>query len=711
MWSIYIKVVYLNIDVDMSYFIEIRRYILSYISISAVLLITMGDNYCYSQSRVVDSVIEAYIDGTPEALRSEAALDLITDRLLYIAENPILINRATKQQLLELPFITTREVDAILFYIGRYGGFYTEEEIKAIPEISSSKYDMLLPFIRIYSDKRAKKYSRNYGKHELMVKLEHRMPEAEGYKVGIDSIDSSTPKYIGSSQRYYMRLKGDISSRFRYGVVAEKDPGETAFSSTTTLFDYQSGFVSYSDGATVKDIIIGSFHLNRGQGLAFGTSSMSGKSSQVIPKIETSKGVKGYISTDENSYLQGVGAQFDIERLDLLVAISRKRRDANIIYAEDDTLNTPVSYSSLQSSGYHRTVGELEDKNSLRETVLILNGEYLFSSLKLGALYSYGEYSLPKSDYTSIDTTYTPKGDRYNNLSGYYQADLNGVALFGEVVLSQGRSIGFIQGVESQLADILEMALVARSYGRELFSPYGSGFAEGKVNNENGLYISAKVEPLPKVTLSLYYDYFIRPWKVERSGAWLNGYEMLSELSLDFSKKIDCYFRFKHEYKSVNGVDVEGVEGTLPQKRTQLRAHGEFNLSKRWRFITRFEEALYAKEEVRESGYLLYIDGRYKSRSNSLSISGRVAYFDTDSYQSRVYMYENDMLYQYSNPSLYSRGVRTYINCRYQPVKSISLYLKAGYRYQYDTDQIGSGDDITLGASRTELKFMLRFKI
>jgi hypothetical protein len=38
----------------------------------------------------------------------------------------------------------------------------------------------------------------------------------------------------------------------------------------------------------------------------------------------------------------------------------------------------------------------------------------------------------------------------------------------------------------------------------------------------------------------------------------------------------------------------------------------------------------------------------------------RLQYFETDSYNSRIYAYENDVLYSYSIPAFYDKGFRYY---------------------------------------------------
>jgi len=97
------------------------------------------------------------------------------------------------------------------------------------------------------------------------------------------------------------------------------------------------------------------------------------------------------------------------------------------------------------------------------------------------------------------------------------------------------------------------------------------------------------------------------------------------------------------------------------------------------------------QESVFETGYLVYQDVIYKPKSSPFSFSFRYGLFDTDSYSSRIYAYENDVLYSFSIPAYYNRGVRTYLTTRYQFRKGIDLWLRYAITYFENIDTIGSG--------------------
>ena len=88
---------------------------------------------------------------------------------------------------------------------------------------------------------------------------------------------------------------------------------------------------------------------------------------------------------------------------------------------------------------------------------------------------------------------------------------------------------------------------------------------------------------------------------------------------------------------------------------------------------------------------MIYQDVIHSRPKTKLKIQYRLACFDTDSYQSRIYAYENNVLYAYSFPFFSGKGWRTYLNLNWKPVSKLTLYLKSGFVIYPDQESIGSG--------------------
>ncbi|GAF98765.1 unnamed protein product, partial [marine sediment metagenome] len=76
---------------------------------------------------------------------------------------------------------------------------------------------------------------------------------------------------------------------------------------------------------------------------------------------------------------------------------------------------------------------------------------------------------------------------------------------------------------------------------------------------------------------------------------------------------------------------------------------------------------------VKEEGLIVTQDILFKPKSFPLDISLRYALFDTDSYDTRIYTYENNALYVFSVPSYYYKGSRAYALVRYTFLRRFDL--------------------------------------
>ncbi len=82
----------------------------------------------------------------------------------------------------------------------------------------------------------------------------------------------------------------------------------------------------------------------------------------------------------------------------------------------------------------------------------------------------------------------------------------------------------------------------------------------------------------------------------------------------------------------------------------------------------------------------------------------RLQYFETDDYNSRIYAYENDVLFSYSIPAFFDKGYRYYININYDFKKKLSFWLRWTQTIYHDQTSIGSGLDEIPGNHKSEIK-------
>jgi len=116
------------------------------------------------------------------------------------------------------------------------------------------------------------------------------------------------------------------------------------------------------------------------------------------------------------------------------------------------------------------------------------------------------------------------------------------------------------------------------------------------------------------------------------------------------------------------------------------------------------------KLETNDNGYLIYQDVIYKPDKLPLALAIRYSIFDTDSWDSRIYAYENDVLYGFSIPAFYSKGMRSYLNLKYSIAKNVDFWFKYAITRYFDKDTIGTGLTEIQGNTKSEVKVQFRFK-
>jgi hypothetical protein len=114
--------------------------------------------------------------------------------------------------------------------------------------------------------------------------------------------------------------------------------------------------------------------------------------------------------------------------------------------------------------------------------------------------------------------------------------------------------------------------------------------------------------------------------------------------------------------------------------------------------------------QKKEQGFALASDLFYKPLKKPFSANGRVVFFETSGYDSRIYAYENDILYNFSIPSIYGKGARFYLNFAVEIRKKISCWLKFSQTVYYGKSQQGYGLEEISGNKKSEIKAQIAYK-
>ena len=114
-----------------------------------------------------------------------------------------------------------------------------------------------------------------------------------------------------------------------------------------------------------------------------------------------------------------------------------------------------------------------------------------------------------------------------------------------------------------------------------------------------------------------------------------------------------------------------------------------------------------------QAGYLFYTDLVVKPFSSGLSGNVRFQAFEAENYDTRIYVYENDLLFSSNIPSFYNNGVRVYVNIKAKfRIKrlnnsTLTINAKVASTVYNNVSEIGSGLSSVSGNRISALKLQI----
>jgi len=174
-------------------------------------------------------------------------------------------------------------------------------------------------------------------------------------------------------------------------------------------------------------------------------------------------------------------------------------------------------------------------------------------------------------------------------------------------------------------------------------------------------------------------------------------------------RKIDFYVQYRYEQKQVNSNNEQIIDYPENQTLHRLRLHLGYKINKEWEIRDRAEFSFFNKS-TSSKGFLLYQDVIYKPIAKALSFTARYAIFDINSFDARIYAYENDILYEFYIPFFQNRGSRFYINARYRIGRNYTWECRIGQTFFENVEGISSGNNFIDGRTMTEIKTQLKIR-
>ncbi|MGB0864217.1 MAG: ComEA family DNA-binding protein, partial [Saprospiraceae bacterium] len=623
------------------------------------------------------------IEDIVEQIGGEDDFDFNTqfDQLQVYLRNPINLNRATIEDLTNLSLLSPLQVDQFFRYKNIAGNLIAIEELQAIPSFDLATIEQILPYVTVKESNADLKMSfgkmLKNGDHTILSRMQTTLEQQEGYKV---QEGETEPKFVGNPYQFYTRYQYNFNNQLTYGVTLEKDAGETFGGANHPLgFGFYSAHFGVRNlNKTIENIVIGDFEAKMGQGLALWTGFGFSKSSYTMNVKRISPVLRSYRSVNEFSYLRGGGITLNLgENIEVTTFVSYKNRDANII--ETDTIDQDfLAVSSLQISGLHRTESEIAGKNAIQEFMTGANLRYNFNTVgHIGLNTVFTQLSKPLILTEQLYNQFRFQGDELLNISLDYSYVFRNFNFFGETAVSNEEGWATLNGLLISLTETIDLSILHRNFQKNYQTIYTNNFSETNgTNNEIGTYVGLQITPNRRWQYSLYADSWRHPWLRFQVDAPSNGYEYFGQVTYKPKRGTQVYLRLREETKQKNANRESATRTLFNQRKIQTRLHFQHQISKTITIKSRVEWSHFEDEDGWQSGYMMYQDLSFKPFDFPFSFTTRYALFDTDSYDTRIYAFENDVLNAFSVPPYYNKGSRFYINLNYRGIRNLLIQAR-----------------------------------
>ena len=666
------------------------------------------NSYC-QDINYVDKWTEYLSELLEDSEENPESIEKLYDDLSYLSENPLNLNKATVEQLKQIPFLSDMQIMNILDYRKRQGEIVSIYELKNIRFLDMETIELILPFIYVGEIDKTRPFTAKnlmkYGKNELMLRYDRCVNEKKGYAEVHDSILEKSPnkKYVGEPFYNSLRYSYSFDNQIQMGIVAEKDAGEAFLNSRHKGYDYYSAHALLKDIGIIKTLAVGDYKVSFGQGLVISNDFTPSRSSILSQAERRNNGFRRHYSTNENDYFRGVASTISVKKVDISAFYSYRKADA---IADESTI------SSFKTDGIHRTEGDLEKKNKVTIQTFGGNVRYATPDFHIGVTaltYSFGGLTV-EPELKPYNIFYF-REKRNTNIGADYRWRHRQIVLFGETAISENGAMATLNALQWNFSTSFRTLLLYRNFSRRYQAFYGNAFSQNStVQNEEGLYFSMQWAPIAYWKLSGYADFFRFPWLKYGVDAPSSGQEFMVQADFSGIKKtiISTRYRFRRREKNIT---QEHEIMILPADQHRVRLQITHKPSAIMTFRTTLEGNIYDDNTSPAGhGWVISQNASWKKAEHPVQADLFAAYFNTSDYNTRVFSNEKNMLYSFSIPSFYGEGIRLTAVLRYNFTKNLYISAKAAWTHYYDRDTIGSDLEEIEGRDKIDLYAQLRLK-
>ncbi len=567
-------------------------------------------------------------------------LMLFSDHLQDLKNHPLDINHARIEEFRLSGLFTEIQIKKLLKYRLEYNGFLEVDELKSLQGFDVDFVNRVKSYL---TTKSVESRVFNYSNASVLIRMSTN-------NVGLDD-------YIGTNTQYLTRVKY-ASESCNAGLVVEKDRGERFYSQYGVA--YLSGYLQYkTQQKYFNQVIVGDYNLQFGEGLLFGSAYSMGKSYNSTALKKIGKEVIPHSSANEFLKLRGVVTRYQSNKTSIIGFVSAQNRSA--------TINDDTSFGALKQDGLFTSNNDLEKVNVLQERVLGVRVKSSYKLFLFGGTFVFIDYNGILNKKESLSNQFDFRGRQFSSGSFDYQYNGKHAYSFGEASYHNG---GF-SVITNNLWVIgqNEVIFSLRRYAIENDFLFSNPMSErSSAKNENAVYVGVKKPLRSNLLWNTYVDIYQYPWVTTTLRGVNYGKDLVSFLQYYPKPNWELQLRNKYEEKYENS-------GIRSVGRIRLVSINEIGRAIRFKTSVEQQNVL---GKSHDRAFLFGENVKFYLRKWGVSFIAGVVVYDSKTFDSGVYYYENDVRYAFTVPRFYGRGERLYFVATKRVLKHYSLSIKYG---------------------------------
>jgi hypothetical protein len=583
-----------------------------------------------TKAQEIPETLKFNLEANAQVLENDfTGIEELHDDLRYYTKHPLNLNIAKAEELRHLHLLTDLQIDEFLRYRKLLGKLISIYELQTIPAWDLITISNLLPYIKLTVTADADFFNNRNIDQSLKLELYRTIEKSKGYDTSI------TNHFLGNPYRYVISYSARINSLFEVGFSAAKDPGEQFFKGAESMgFDFYSFRIFLRNRGIIKNLAIGDYAVSMGQGLLYWQSLSFGKGADITSIKKQGEIISPYRSFNEFNFKRGTAITINKGKTDVTAYLSYRSINAHLSTDSSDL------FTSLNSSGLHRNITEIKEKNTVVDFSAGSNITYHNNFFNIGLNTALDIFSklFRKKDFPY--NKYAFSGNRLLNSSLSYSNTFRNMHLFGEVAVDQHFHFGFIQGLIISLNKRMDMSLLYRNIQSSYESLFGKAFTINSLPiNEKGIYGGIVLTPSGNWKITGSFDYYRFPWLRYLINSPTTGHDYNIEFIYIPDKKTELhlYYRVK---ELAEDTRESIINYSMPNPKGDLQLRVKKELTGRLSILSILQIQFVNNHE----GYLYSLENRYKVTRYWI-LEARIQYFENNLTNSKLYSYINNQSY------------------------------------------------------------------